>query len=237
MPRYNETTGYIVHTRKFKDSSLIIEFFSKDFGLIQLIAKGIKKNKNLKPQLQNFSLLKIQYFGKSQLKTLTSLNVLSSYKFANLISNTTGLYLNELLHYSLVEYETAEDLFNTYQSSLASIGKIKLGLILRQFEREILKYNGFELQVPSCLQNNQWLSFSENQGITIATTNLQKLCLVEDLKSFIAGKRLNLAAQKRLNKFMYLAISICFTGKKLYSRNLLESVTKPYKTAPNSTIS
>ena len=67
MSFYTETSGYVIHQRSYKDSSLIIEFFSQDFGKIQLIAKGIKKNKHLKSQLQYFNLVKIQFYGKSQL--------------------------------------------------------------------------------------------------------------------------------------------------------------------------
>ena len=97
MNKYNETIGYIIHTRAFKNSSLIIEFFSKDYGLIHFVAKGIKKNKHLKSQLHYFSLLKVQFTGKSSLKTLCAINVIEEVSFANIIHKTAALYLNELL--------------------------------------------------------------------------------------------------------------------------------------------
>jgi DNA repair protein RecO len=76
MSFYKQATGYIIHQRKFKNNSQIIEFFSYEFGKFQLVAKGINSNKNLVSQLQLFSLAKIQFYGSSYLKTLTSINLL-----------------------------------------------------------------------------------------------------------------------------------------------------------------
>ena len=45
MARYTETIGFIIHQRNYQDSSLILEVFSQENGLINILAKGIKKNK------------------------------------------------------------------------------------------------------------------------------------------------------------------------------------------------
>lgn len=226
MSHYKETTGYVIHTRSFKNTSLIIEFFSIDIGLINLIAKGIKKNKKLKYRLQFFSLLKIQYFGRSQLKTIVSIDVISPITFDLLIEKTAGLYLNELLRYSLLTNDQAPLVFNSYEKSISLIGKVKLPIVLRVFEKSILKFNGFELQINPEFSNNQWISISDIDGIIIAKSEQQGLCLVSDLKSFIVNEVLKSDVQKRINSFMMAAINICFMNRKLFSRELLISMTR-----------
>lgn len=226
MSFYKEATGYIIHQRNFKDSSLIVEFFSKECGLIQLIAKGIKKNKSLKSQLQFFHLLKIQYYGQSQLKTVIALNSIHSTNFNGLIEKTAALYLNELIHYSLIENEQASSLFNGYEKSLSLLGFQKLTPILRCFEQLILKHNGFEIHIASMSQKEGWFGVDDNVGLIIADKNSQKLCTFEDLHHFIKGDKLDRDAQKRVNKIMMRLIDISVSFKRLFSRELLISLTK-----------
>lgn len=225
MSFYTETTGYIVHQRNFKDSSLIIEFFSQDYGLIHLIAKGIKKNKQLKSQIQYFSLLKIQFFGKSQLKTVAAINVIKSLDIAGLINKTAGLYLNELIHLSLIENEQSDAVFLCYEDVLSQLGKQRLTPLLRQFELAILKQNGFELDSSLFNQAEQWLGVDHINGLVIADHNNQKICTVDDVHMFLNGVVLDSQAQKRINKMMIKVIDLSVSHKRIYSRELLKGLT------------
>jgi DNA repair protein RecO (recombination protein O) len=225
MSFYKEATGYLIHQRNFKDSSLIIEFFSKEYGMLHLIAKGIKKNKLVKSQLQFFHLLKIQFFGKSQLKTVVSVNSINTISFNGLIEKTSGFYLNELIHYSLIENEVAESLFDCYASVLTRLGSEKLTPLLRMFERQILKFNGFELNVDSFNQPDMWLGVDENMGLNKAVNVSQRLCMVKDMKIFINNDKLDRDAQQRVNKVMMKLVDMSVSIKRLSSRELLISLT------------
>lgn len=226
MSFYTETSGYVIHQRSYKDSSLIIEFFSQDFGKIQLIAKGIKKNKHLKSQLQYFNLVKIQFYGKSQLKSLASINVLQQLNFINIIEKTAGLYLNELLHYCLSE--KSDLLFKIYELTLTQIGKAKLSLLLRAYEKELLKYCGFEISKDTFHNNNAWLCVDELKGLVETNVASLKVCTVEELELFLDNKILDNKSQKNINKLMRKMIDLCLNHRKLYSRNLLIELTTKY---------
>ena len=225
MGKYKEATGYIIHTRNFSDSSLILEFFSQEQGLIHLLAKGIKKNKRLKTQVHFFSLSHIQYFGKSQLKTLTSVNVIEFVDFPNIIHKTSALYLNELLHYSLNESVKESNLFYQYVCAIKGLGIKKLSLLLRQFEIEILKSNGFELSVDGMKDVNTWLTIDENDGLKIAVHDKHKMCLVSDLDKILTNQRIERRVMLRLNKLFHAAINLCFSNRQIYARELLKSLT------------
>ena len=43
--RVDYTPCYILHSRNYSESSLILEIFSRNYGRVNLIAKGAKKNK------------------------------------------------------------------------------------------------------------------------------------------------------------------------------------------------
>ena len=224
MSLYTETTGYIIHQRNYQDSSLLIEFFSRDFGKVQLLAKGIKKNKLLKSQLQYFNLLKVQYFGKAQLKTLSSLNILNQYNKNGILEKTAGLYLNELIHYSLAEKSDA--LFQCYSMVLNKLGQEKLTTLLRKFEQELLKYCGFELSVESFSNSRLWLCVDNVKGLVETNINSQKICTVEDLTLFIESKKLNRMSQQRINELMKKMINLSVNYRKIYARELLINLTR-----------
>ena len=224
MAKYSETTGYLIHTKAFKNSSLIIEFFSQDFGMIHLVAKGIKANKQLKSQLHYFNLLKVQFVGKSSLKTLVSVNILENTHFDRLVDKMAGMYLNELIHLSLHERDVAKPLFQFYCSSLQKFGKFPLSLILRRFEFQLLKHNGFELSVSQFSHPDTWLSIDETHGLVSTNKNASKLCSVSDLTAFINGENLTSIELKSINKLFYAAINLSLSHRKIYSRDILKSL-------------
>jgi|GEM_PF-5375526 len=225
MSFYTETTGYIIHQRNFKDSSLIIEFFSKDYGLMQLIAKGIKNNKQLKSQIHYFSLLKIQFFGKSQLKTITSINVISTVEFKDLITKTAALYLNELIHLSLPVNEKTHSVFQCYVEVLSRLDLQKLTPLLRKFEFVILKHNGFELNADQFSESEQWLKVDNINGLEVTNDKSKKICTVNDYQYFLSGSKLNKSLKIRINKLMVNMIDLSVSYKRIYSRELLKELT------------
>ncbi len=224
MSFYKETIGFIIHQRQFSDTSMILEFFSQDEGMIHILAKGIKKNKRLKSHIQNFCLLKVHYYGRAQLKKLSQVNVLKNFYPQDLINKTVGLYLNELLHYSLVENDKAEALFDCYMDALKNLGQRKITPMLRYFEYILLKHNGFELNVDEMENEEAWLTFDEHKGLTITQDESKKLCLVLDVKLFLNQQALTIQSQKRLNKLMISMVNMSLSYRPVYARDMLKNL-------------
>jgi DNA repair protein RecO (recombination protein O) len=64
--------AFILQQRKYRESGLIIDVLTRDFGRISLLAKGVRKAKSKTAgMLQPFIPLLISYLGKAELKTLT----------------------------------------------------------------------------------------------------------------------------------------------------------------------
>jgi len=72
--------AYILRQRSYRESSLIFEAFTRDFGRISVLAKGVRKAKS-KSQglLQPFVPLHLTFLGKAELKTLTDVELAESY--------------------------------------------------------------------------------------------------------------------------------------------------------------
>ena len=71
----NNKSAVVLHSYNYRDSSLIINFFLSEYGLVSAIAKGVKGKKskhNLFILLQPFQRLTISLTGKQELLILTS---------------------------------------------------------------------------------------------------------------------------------------------------------------------
>ena len=64
--------AFVLHSYPYKETSLIVEVFSRDFGRVPLIAKGAKRpHSQLRGVLQTFQPLQLGWTGKSEVRTLT----------------------------------------------------------------------------------------------------------------------------------------------------------------------
>ena len=65
--------AFVLHSYPYKETSLIVEVFSRDFGRVPLIAKGAKRpHSQLRGVLQTFQPLQLGWTGKSEVRTLTT---------------------------------------------------------------------------------------------------------------------------------------------------------------------
>ena len=127
------TPCYILHRRNFSESSFILEIFSRDYGRINLIAKGAKKNK--KYQGTNFDLYQkynISWISKSELGILTGIDIISSNTHFIAEKAITAFYINEIILKLLHRDEPHVKLFDIYELTLKttpSISYVKLFLL------------------------------------------------------------------------------------------------------------
>ena len=74
-----ETDAFIIHTRPYKETSLIVSFFTKEYGNVSAIAKGAKGKSKFSGNLEPFCLDNIGFGGKSNLKSLFFSDSLETY--------------------------------------------------------------------------------------------------------------------------------------------------------------
>jgi len=65
--------GFVLHSYPYKETSLIVEVFARDYGRVPLVAKGAKRpHSKLRGVLQTFQPLQLSWSGKSGVRTLSS---------------------------------------------------------------------------------------------------------------------------------------------------------------------
>ena len=143
--RHTLESIFILHTRPFRNTSLIVEILSKQHGRIAAVARSARGPKSrYKGMLQLFSPLTASWGGSQDLKYLSTVErngPVYPLEDRNLVC---GFYLNELLMRLLQRDDPCPMIFELYQESLkALIQDADQATILRRFEKNLLQSLGY----------------------------------------------------------------------------------------------
>ena len=229
MSQSNSDECFLLHQRSYGETSIIVEAFTKNHGKMSLIAKGAKKPKSkFFGYLTPFHKLSITYSGRSELKTLTSIDRdLSSQE--NTMSKTSYslLYINELLIKLLPKDATQQDLFLLYEKFLADVrAKEDLELTLRHFELDLLDMLGYGFDYDIDIDRNEPIDLNSNYSF-VSEKGFRKSnnsdFSGEDISN-IKNRNLSAVPKKYLKEITTKAINYCMDGKNLASREIFKSI-------------
>ena len=140
----------VLHTRPFKETSLLVDLFTRNHGKISVIAKGAQRPKSKIGTIKTPScLFFISCIGRGELKTLTHCEI-KEYFFPIAEAFNSVVYLNELLIKLLEKEDAHPEIFDHYLTvcgSLKSKNKENLEKNLRSFELTLLKEIGYGLNL------------------------------------------------------------------------------------------
>ena len=218
--------AYVLHTRSYRETSLIVDFLVPDVGRISAVVRGARRPKS--PQrslLQPFGRLLISWFGKGELKTLKLLesdNQLSSLQGRALFS---GLYLNELLVRLLKAEEPCDVLFKSYQQALVDLAQaLPVEPILRRFEKQLLQALGYGLSFPAPDNRIPFYYFdADNQWLPMTSAPSQeqvRFFLANDLVAIAADDYQSSEVLRAAKRLMRLALAPLLGDKPLRSKDL-----------------
>ncbi len=188
--------AFVLHSYAYRETSLIIETFTRLHGRVVMVAKGAKRPQGaMRGMLNPFQGLSLVWFGKSEMKTLKSAEqeqILPQLSGAALLS---AFYLNELLLKLASREDAHERLFDSYAGTIASLAMLPIGNqsardiapILRQFEVMLLQELGYALQLQEEADSHaplraehQYLYFMERGPLSLRSKEQQsnaKACL------------------------------------------------------------
>ena len=149
--------AYLLHSLPFQNTSLLVDFFTLDYGRVRAVAKGARREKSkYRSLLQSFHPLLISFTGRGEVKTLGALepgHAAIPLKGERLFS---GLYLNEILCRLLHNHEEHKELYKNYQDTLVALqGNTKMELVLRKFELNLLAELGYAINLEEDCQSHQ----------------------------------------------------------------------------------
>ena len=136
-------SAYVLHTRRYRDSSLIVEMLSREQGRVSCVARGALRGRRGDGPLQPFVPLLVRLQGRGELQTLGSAE--TSGRPVELTGRRIfcGLYLNELLSYLTIRHDPCSGLFVDYQTALQALNEApNEEPVLRRFELGMLRHLG-----------------------------------------------------------------------------------------------
>ncbi|WP_051294034.1 DNA repair protein RecO [Pseudoduganella violaceinigra] len=144
--------AFVLHSYPYKETSLIVELFTRDFGRVALIAKGAKRpHSQLRGVLQTFQPLSTGWTGKNELRTLTDADWVGGMLPLEKTALLCGFYLNELLVKLTARDDAHAALFDHYVSTLNQLAHNEPApIVLRKFEMALLKQTGVAADLVRC---------------------------------------------------------------------------------------
>jgi DNA repair protein RecO (recombination protein O) len=150
--RISGQPGFVLHSYPYKETSLIVDVFTRDHGRIALVAKGAKRpHSTLRGVLQTFQPLSVSWSGKSEILTLIAAEWVGGLLPLEKSALLCGFYLNELLVKLVARADPHPALFDHYIAALNQLAHNQPApIVLRKFERALLKETGVASDFSVC---------------------------------------------------------------------------------------
>jgi len=172
MGRIQLEPAYVLHSRSFRETSLIVEAFTRDHGRVAVVARGAKSARSRwRNALQPFRPLLLSWNQKSDLGTLTAADQVASPPALQGQSLYCGLYLNELLMRLLHRGDPHAEVFERYRQALSDLAsEMPPQPLLRIFEKHLLEAIGYAMLLDreftggAEVQAQHWYDYKPGRG-------------------------------------------------------------------------
>lgn len=141
--------GCVLHHRPYRNTSRLLEVFTRDFGRLGLVARGVRRGRAASAALlQPFAPLLLSWSGRGELCSLTGVEAggrVHPLRGRRLIC---GFYMNEMLLRLLHRGDPHPQLFDAYSAALSGLETAhNIESVLRRFERDLLQEVGYGMSL------------------------------------------------------------------------------------------
>jgi DNA repair protein RecO (recombination protein O) len=149
--------AFVLHSYPFRETSLILDVFSRSYGRLPIMARGARRPRStLRGVLMNFQPLLLSWFGKGEVRTLHGAEWQGGQPYLQDTALMCGFYLNELLLNLLARDDPHERLFDYYRTTLLRLAQEKdHAATLRCFEKHLLQELGYALTLEQEAGNDK----------------------------------------------------------------------------------
>jgi DNA repair protein RecO (recombination protein O) len=143
--RAEHEAGYVLHTYPYKETSLIVEAFTRRFGRVAMLARGARRPRSAtRGVLLSFHPLRLSWSASAELGNLISAEWSGGLPPLAGRGLMCGFYVNELVLRLLPRDDSHEALFDVYGETLARLSRNEsFAFVLRSFERRLLAELGY----------------------------------------------------------------------------------------------
>jgi DNA repair protein RecO (recombination protein O) len=221
--------AFVLQHRPYRETSVLLDVFTRDFGVVSMLAKGVRKEKSkIAGLLLPFSALRLSFVDKNELKVLSQVEYVDSYPLERL-ALYCGFYVNELVQIFVHKYDPQPEIFSCYERCLGDLLLSEhIEQALRYFELDLLQEAGYAVAMDSEANGNPIMTGQRYNF-------LADLGMVADNEGLIGGETLSiLAARAPLEGRALFEAKLLFRkmldghlqGRQLKSRDVLAKIIK-----------
>jgi DNA repair protein RecO (recombination protein O) len=158
--RIEQQPAFVLHTTPWRETSLVVEVYSRDHGRLALAARGAKRpTSQFRGLLSPFCPLSVSWTGRGEVKTLMRAEWLGGMVPLRGEALLAGFYVNELMVRLLPRADPHERLFGAYVEVLRGLAQEeeRHDALLRCFELELLAQIGYGLALEQSEADHDWV--------------------------------------------------------------------------------
>jgi DNA repair protein RecO (recombination protein O) len=147
--RVSGTPGFLLHQRPYRETSLIVELYTRDHGRLSAFARAARGPRTRFAGLQPFRSMLFSWTGRGDAPTLTAAEP-DGVPPAPLAGERllSAFYLNELVLKLTVAHDPQPDLYAHYAATIEQLrAGAPLEAVLRRFEKRLLELIGYGLEL------------------------------------------------------------------------------------------
>lgn len=218
-----KTTGIVLHTLRYGESSLIVHAYTEHFGRISLMAKGVKSEKKpgraaLLQPLKIIS-MEIHYKPSREIQILKEFASALPEHFQppDPVKGSVSLFMAELLYKVLREEEPNEPMFRFLYQSVVQLNQLQKGIANYHlfFTVHLTKYLGF---FPSGNFDEKHCFFDGTSGKFVEQLDASINAMPQE-ESFLLARLMNASPQNLEN--------LCLNG--IQRSRFLDEIIKFYQ--------
>lgn len=234
--RIQDEPAFVLHSYPYRETSLVLEVFSRQHGRVPLVARGARRPRSaLRGMLMGFQPLALSWFGKHELRTLQGAEWQGGQPQLQGTALLCGFYLNELLLNLMARDDPHESLFDYYKQTLQRLAQENdHAFTLRCFEKHMLQELGYALLLDNEAGGGKAIVPDRNYRYI-----LERGAIAETAGSSqgmpVAGKTLlDMAADdyrdansaRQSKQLMRMLLDHHLAGKILHTRELMRDLQK-----------
>lgn len=221
---------FVLHSRPYRNSSLIVELFTMRYGRVAAVARSARGPRSrYQGRLQLFSPLLVSWSGRTDLKNLNHMEPQGQSYWLEGDALLCGFYLNELLMKLLRHEDPYPELYQRYQTILSLLElERQFEPSLRYFERQLLQDIGYGLPLKHDVATGQaiigehYYRYVVERGFVASEPSNDVFVFPGNVLKKLSEETLATAEELRFAKrLMRMALARHLGNKPLQSRKLM----------------
>jgi DNA repair protein RecO (recombination protein O) len=234
--RLADEPAFVLHSYPFRETSLLVEVFSRQHGRVPLVARGARRPKSaVRGLLMNFQPLSLSWFGKHEVRTLHSAEWQGGQPLLQGTALMCGFYLNELLLNLMVRDDPHVSLFDYYQHTLQRLAHgADMASTLRCFEKHLLQELGYALLLDHEAGSDKPIDVALTYRYVVERGVVRENAGTEEglqisgktLLDMVADDYSDVHSARQGKQLMRMLLNHHLDGKQLHTRELIKELTK-----------